>query len=533
VNLKFKWFAAASFCLLLLGGCGKDESEELNYKSVVFCSDVDVVIDPQIASSLSGPKVFNALFEGLVIPDPKTYEPLPGVADSWSISEDGRIYEFHLRDDAKWSNGDPVVAGDFVFSVKRALSSRSSLPFLDMFFPLRNAERFHKQQVRHFNEVGIQAMGKHILRIELERPLHSFMYMLMQPCWYPANGTVRESLGGYGEWGDFSKEIISNGPFMAINKDGDRNIILRKNPYYWDYGAVKLDEIRLMISSNVGRNLALFRNGLIDICTYSPQHMCYASDLIENNEVKTDIHFGCFFLVLNTKNKPLDDENIRVALGTAVRRKALLKLLSMDDECAAYGLIPMFGPKYKSAKMFSENLVRARELLAAAGYENGENFPKMRIICDGGVRQRTICTFLGNELKKTLNIDTCVECVGGDEVLAMRRSGDFDICCCDWYKEYPDPEEFLRLFSGKNQQNYCRWHSNEYDELLRVVSYTQDKEERLRLLKDAEQLLMREMPIIPLYFESSLYLLKRRVRGWDSCLLDLHEWKFIDVDDDW
>ncbi|MDR2721204.1 MAG: peptide ABC transporter substrate-binding protein, partial [Puniceicoccales bacterium] len=336
MNLKFRWLIAVSFCLLLLEGCDKEEDDKLECRSVVFCSDTDIVIDPQIASSLSGPKVFNALFEGLVVPDPKTYEPLPGVADSWSISEDGRIYEFHLRNNAKWSNGDPVVAGDFVFSVKRALSSKLSLPFLEMFFPIRNAERFHKQETRRFNEVGIQAIGKYILRIELKRPLHSFMYMLMQPCWYPANSTVCESLDSYSDWGDLAQEIISNGPFMVASKESDRSIILRKNPYYWDYGAVKLDEIRFGTSFDVGKNLTMFRNGLVDICTYSPQNICYAQDLIEDDEIRSDTLFGCFFLVLNTKNKPLDDRNVRVALGIAIRRRALLELLSMDSNFAAY-----------------------------------------------------------------------------------------------------------------------------------------------------------------------------------------------------
>jgi oligopeptide transport system substrate-binding protein len=523
------WLVGVLFCLAL-AGCGSKELDE-ERKVLIFSSNSDVTsIDPQIASGLSEPIILCAIFEGLVVPDSVTYQPRPGVADRWSISENGKIYEFHLRDSAKWSNGDAITAEDFVFSVKRALSSKLNCPSVKLFFPLRNAEKFYKKQVRDFNEVGIRAIDKHTLRIELEQPLNSFMHIIMQPCWYPLNEAVCETIGRYNDWNDFFASIISNGPFMVIDKKTNRSVILEKNPYYWDYEAVKLDGVRFIVGANIIQNLNMFRNGNIDICTYNPQSAYFSPDLIDEDDVKTEVHFGCFYLLLNTKNKPLDDKNVRMALSMALRRNVLLNLLSMTNEPAAYGLIPTLGPDYVATKMFEEDHIHARELLAAAGYGDGKNFPKMRILCNGSKRQNTVCTFLKNELKNVLDIDVDIDYVRQDEFLFMRREGNFDICCGDWFGDYPDPEKFLKVFSRKNQQNYCRWHSIEYDELLNAAANMHNEKERLRLLKDAECLLMRNMPVIPLYFESELYLMKKRVSGWDAGLLDIHQWKSVDVE---
>jgi oligopeptide transport system substrate-binding protein len=516
------------FCLILVG-CGRDDSEK-ERKTLIFCSDVDVTnINPYAASNLSEPSIIEALFEGLVVPDPITYQPLPGVADRWSISESGKIYEFHLRDNARWSNGDMIVAEDFVFTAKRALSSKPSNPSVELFFPIRNAENFYRQEIRDFNEVGIHAIGKHTLRIELERPLNSFICIVMQPCWYPLNEEVCESIDRYNDWNDFFFNIISNGPFIVIDKRANNSVILGRNPYYWGYEAVKLDEINFIVSSDIIQSLNMFRNGIVDICAYNPQNLRHSFDLVDEDDVKSEVHFGCFYLLLNTKKKPLDDKRVRMALAIAISRKELLDLLSMGEVSAAYGLIPTFGPDYKASKLFEENPERAQELLAAAGYNNGEGFPKIRLICSGSKWQNIVCMFLKDELKYALNIEVDIDCVERDEFLAMRREGDFDICCGDWYGDYPDPEKFLRLFSGKGQRAYCGWYSDEYDELLNAAYYVRDDGERLRLLRDAELLLMGDMPVIPLYFDSSLYLVRRNIKGWDSGLL-IHQWKTIDIE---
>ncbi|MDR3274274.1 MAG: peptide ABC transporter substrate-binding protein [Puniceicoccales bacterium] len=531
VSLKFRWLVALLLCLIFIG-CGKEEPKK-DRKVLIICTDIDVTsLNPHIASGLGAPNVFNAIFEGLVVPDPETYRPLPGVADRWSVSENGKVYEFHLRDNARWSNGDLLNAEDFVISVKRALSSKLSHPNVEMFFPLKNAEKFYRRQVRNFNEVGIHSFGKHTLRIELENPLNAFIYVVMEPCWYPLNDAVYESINRFNDRSDFFPNIISNGPFMVVNKRTDNNVVLEKNPYYWDYETTKLDEIKFIVGFSIERSFNMFRNGSVDICMYNPQSAYYSSDLIDEECIKSEIRLGCFYLILNTKNKPLDDKNVRMALSMAIRRKTLLDLMSMTGDSAAYSLIPTLGPDYKASMMFSEEQARARELLAIAGYKDGENFPKIRFICNNSRRQDMVCSFVKNELKDILNVDVDIEYVRRDDFMSMRKEGDFDICCGDWYGDYPDPEKFLKLFTEKSQQNYSKWHSDEYDGLLKMAYYMRDDKERLRLLKNAEQLLMSDMPVIPLYFESSFYLMKKRVKGWDSNLLDLRQWKLIDVEEE-
>jgi oligopeptide transport system substrate-binding protein len=232
-----------------------------------------------------------------------------------------------------------------------------------------------------------------------------------------------------------------------------------------------LDEIKFLVGVNMGRSFSVLRNGSIDVCMHNPQSTYFSDDLIDAENVRSEIRFGCFYLVLNTKNKPLDDKNVRMALSMAIGRRALLDLMSMSGDTAAYGLIPTLNPDYKAHKIFSEDQTRARELLATAGYKDGENFPKIRFICNNSKRQDIVGMFVKNELKDILNVDMDIEYVRREEFTPMRKGGNFDICCGDWYGDYPDPEKFLKLFTEKSQQNYSKWHSDEYDKLLKASYY--------------------------------------------------------------
>jgi oligopeptide transport system substrate-binding protein len=274
----------------------------------------------------------------------------------------------------------------------------------------------------------------------------------------------------------------------------------------------------------------MFKNNKVDICVYGIECGADSSDLIGDNDIRAEVCFGCCYFVFNTLNKPLDDKNVRMALSMAVRRKVLLNLLSKNPDLAAYRLIPVLASDTGSefSKMFSEDVARARELLTIAGYKDGENFPKLRMVCSDD----KICHFLQREWKEALNVDVEINFVDREELLSLRRQGDFDICRGGWFGDYPDPMTFLSVFSTKSQQNYCRWKHDKYDELISNALYSRDDKERSELLKNAEQLLIDNMPIMPLYFESSLYLVKNRVKGWNSNLLDVHLWKFIDVKDD-
>lgn len=534
---SIKKFLLSLILALCFSGCTKNSVSREN-KTLVIGSIKDIInVDPQVVSNITEIKILSAVFEGLLVPEPKTYNPMPGVAEKWNISEDGKVYEFYLRKDARWSNGDFVTADDFVFSAKRALSSRLGCSFIEMFFPLKNAKKFYDREIRDFNKVGISAINKHTLRIELENPCGSFIYFIMQPCWYPLNKMVCESLKNFGEfsevWNDVYPNIISNGPFIISSYQSGKNVVLEKNPYYWDYDNLKIDNIQWVVD-NDSEILKMFQENTIDVIPYNVVDTISGSETvndiansIDEKEIKISPCFGCCFFYLNTSVVPLNDRNVRIALAVGINREKLLTLLPRDVLSAAYGLIPTLFDEYKADPLFNEDLNYARELLKRSGYPNGENFPRLRLICNNRQKYRVIAEFLKKELKDNLNIEIDIEYQQWDRFLSERKQGNFDISFGEWFGDYPDPITFLSLFSGLSQQNYCKWNNSEYDNLLKTASNSYDLQVRLQILKHAESFLINNMPIIPLYFESNIVLMKDRVLGWDINLMDVYPWKFI------
>ncbi len=529
-----KFFLVIVLLVCLFGCKDKKQHHDKKILSIGNLGEVNN-IDPQVVSNGNDIKFLSAIFEGLVVPEPDTYQPLPGVAERWNISEDGKVYEFYLRKNARWSNGDFVTADDFVFSIKRALSSRLGCSFVEMFFPIKNAKKFYKREIRDFSKVGVTAIDKHTLRIELEHPCSSFIYLVMQPCWYPLNKMVCESFKSFGELNINCGDLcFSNGPFIITECEPYKGIILEKNPYYWNYDEIKLDGVQWIFVYNETEILKMFQDGVIDVVPYNiidaVVHDNLAEDitnLVDANEIKSAICLGCCYFAFNTSNIPLNDRNIRVALATAVDREKLLALLPKDAACVAYGLIPLLSPEFDAKPLFQEDVEHAKTLLKQAGC--ADSCPKLKMICNDRYKCHIIAEFLKDEWKRNLNIDVEVKYYHWDKFLSYRKQGKFDLAFSEWFGDYPDPMTFLSLFSNMSQQNYCHWNNSEYNRLLELASSSYNLHIRSQILKRAEKCLMNNMPIMPLYFEYNTYLIKERVSGWNVNLMNVYPWKFIDL----
>ncbi|MDE6432009.1 MAG: peptide ABC transporter substrate-binding protein, partial [Opitutales bacterium] len=519
----FRTFRLLFLSIFLCGLLGCENHDKVRDKKILSIGSLDTIIniDPQVASSVNEVKFLSAIFEGLVVPEPGTYRPLPGVAEKWTVSEDGKVYEFYLRKNARWSNGDFVTADDFIFPVKRAISSRLGCTFVEMFFPIKNAKKFYEHKIRDFGKVGISAIDKHTLRIELEKPCSSFMYLIMQPCWYPLNKMVCESLESFGDWSnDFGDICVSNGPFVVAKCKQDKNIVLEKNPYYWDYENIKLDGVKWIFGDNESEILKMFQEDVIDVVPHSViDSMSYdhqfgdLKNLVPEKETKSTLCFGCCYLAFNITNSPLNNRDVRTALAISINREKLLPLLPNIAVCAAYRLIPSSLEGYSNESLFKEDVECAKDLLKKAGY--AENFPKLTILSNDRSQCKVIVEFLKQEWKENLGIDVEIKYCPWDKFLHFRKRGQFDMVLSDWFGDYPDPMTFLGLFSELSQQNYCRWSNEEYNKLLDLAMSSHNLAVRSQILERAEGVLIDDMPIMPLYFEYNTYLIKRRVIGWD------------------
>jgi oligopeptide transport system substrate-binding protein len=486
-------------------------------------------LDPQVVDGKIEADVLYALFEGLVIPDPKTLELRPGMAASWKISEDGLRYTFTLREGLCWSNGDPFTSKDFVFSVKRILSPKLGSPWVPFFFTLRNAEAYFEGKVKDFQEVGVRATDALHLEFTLERPVPYFLELLAHSCWYPVHKDTIE------KFGDIDKRdtpwikpgnMVCNGPFVLKSWENGHYISAKKNPYYWDKASVSLDEIRFYPVADTATEERMYASGELDI-TYRT-HVSKIEHYKGTGELRLHPHLGCMWVAANCEKPPLNDPKIRKALALVINRKEIGKIRGFGEGLESYGVIPPGMSHYEQLpQLFEENVGEARRLLAQAGYPDGKDFPKMEVLYYLSDENKVIFEALQAMWERNLGIH--FDLVGQEwkVYLASLSRGDFAIARHRWYGDYNDPTTMLNIFRSDDPCDYPRWYSSVYDDLLIRAQNTQNERERIQLLQEAERTFIQEMPAMPVYWEASSHLVAPNVKGWFANTLDLHPWKYV------
>jgi len=486
-------------------------------------------LDPQIVDGKPEADVLLALFEGLTVPDPKTAQPRPGVAYGWRISSDGLDYVFDLREDLHWSNGDPLTAKDFIYSVRRALSPGLGNPWTHFFFSIRNAEAYFNGNVSNFSEVGIQAIDDFTLEIFLERPNPYFLELLMHNCWYPVHRGTIEKFGKIDErdtrW-TRPGNMVSNGPFMLKSWENGSCITVVKNPHYWDRDNVHLKKIYFHPVSDTATEERMFAARELDITNKT--HVSKISHHLESGDLYMNPHLGCTWVIVNYKRKPFDDIRVRRALAMAVNRKEIGKMRGLGEGLEAYGAVPPGILHYRQQEpVFREDVQEAKRLLAEAGYPNGKGFPRVEILYNLTDANHLVFEALQAMWEKNLGLH--FDLVGQEwkVYLSLRHSHDFTLARFCWVGDYNDPMTMLSIFQSENASNDTQWSSVEFDYRLRQVQYTTDEEKRIQLLQEAERILMEDMVAIPLFWMSSEHLVSPRVKGWYPNVMDYHPWKYV------
>lgn len=480
-------------------------------------------LDPHIVTGVPEHHILQALFEGLVTLDPKTLQVLPGIAESWDISEDGKVYTFHLRDNARWSNGDPVTANDFVFSYKRVLSRNLGASYADRFYAIEGAEDYHKGTVDDFSKVGVIALADHTLQIKLRKPLPYFLTLISFMAWYPVHedtvlkyGKIDQRGSGWTRPGN----IVSNGPFKLKSWDLSNKLIVERNPYYWNNDDVILNEVHFYPISDANTEERAFRSGQLHVTETLP--------LSKVDYYKTtpylflSPYFSTYTYAFNTKKPPFDDKRVRHALSLAIDRKAIIDNVTKRNETPAFSFVPKGTQGYSTTAKLEENVIRAKELLAEAGYPNGEGFPKITLLYNTSDAHKSIAEALQYMWEKNLNIH--VELVNQEwkVFLKARASDEFNLVRLGWVGDYLDPNAFLEIFTTDSGNNMSKWSNAEYDSYIEQANSTLDQEKRFAYFDKAENILMDELPVLPIYFYNSAYLKQPSVKNWTPNLIDFH-----------
>ena len=502
-----------------LAGCGGGGSSDnvLNWN----VGAEPKTIDPGLNSAIDGGHVINNTFEGLYrdFDGDGTYEP--AIAESYTVSEDQKVYTFKLRE-TKWSDGQPLTAKDFVWAWKRAIDPKTASEYGYIFSPIKNATAANNGEMS-VDEVGVKAIDDLTLEVTLENPCEYFIGLTGFATLMP----LREDMVGddiNGAWAINPETAICNGPFKLTEyKTGDK-MVLSKNENYWQADKVKLDAINGYMIVEESTALTKFQAGEIDFYDNCP------TDEIAKLKASGDLeilpYIGTYFFALNLKNSEvMQDIKVRQALNYAIDRQAICDTVSKAGEQPATGFTPI-GFTDNNGKDFAEtsnaannnfnipttaDVEKAKALLAEAGYPNGEGFPQIEILYNTNEGHKAIAEAVQAMLKQNLNIDVVINNQEWAVFQDSRNELTYkDIARHGWIGDYLDPQTMLEIFETGNPQNNTGWSNAAYDAAMQKAKTTIG-EEHFKALYEAQEILMADLPIIPVYYYVNKSLVSERV----------------------
>ena len=491
-------------------------------------------LDPHAATNIAEIDVSSALFEGLVTEDPVDLHPVPGVASRWEVSPDKTVYTFHLRPEAKWSDGKPVTAQDFVASWRRMLTPALAAENAGMLYVVQGAEAFHKAATKDFAQVGVTAPDAHTLRVTLEHPTVHFLSLLTHPAWSPV---PLHAITPHGDayargvpWTRVGRHV-GNGAFKLKEWHPNHKIVVEKSATYWDAARVRLNAIHFYPIESADSEERTFRTGQLHITYVLPFGKVEAYRANSPQFLRTDPYLNTYFFRLNVRQPPLNNEKVRRALALAVDRGAIVEKLLRGGQKPATAVTPPIAipgaPPYTPPAGLSTDLTAARALLAEAGFPEGKGMPALELLHNTSANNRLIAEAVQEMWRRDLGLDVRLVNQEYKVVLAERRAGRYQILLGDWVGDYLDAMTFLDPWRSDSTNNHTGWGSPEYDALLFAAARMADPVERVAQLQKAEALMLAAAPIIPIYYNTHVFLAQPSVKGWHPTLLDHHPYKHV------
>lgn len=489
----------AFLCLFVAinSGCSKRETSATPAEKILRISQRNepATLDPQLATLPDEFFIIRALGEGLLTPNPDGGAPLPGVAERYDVSPDGLTYTFHLRSNAKWSNGDSITARDFARSIQRAFTPATAAPKAALFFTIRNTTEHYRGIVDAPARIGVDASDKHTLVFTLTQPDADFTAKVASGPWIPVHQAAN----------------VGNGPFVLTEWKPNQHIAVRKNPHYWDAASVKLDGIRFLAMDNGDTEERAFRAGQLDVTMAVPFTKLAGYRAEQPSRLRSVPLSETRHLVLNTTRPPLDDARVRRALALALDRTTLVEKVLLSGQ-PAFNFVPAGLGGYHPAERIAENITEARRLLAEAGFPEGRGFPKLEL-STWPVSPAQL-EAVQQMWRRELGIEIAIAQREARTHLASLVSGDFALAFMTAIPDYDGASDLFTQLTSTHPLNYPHWRSAEFDRLVAAAATSLDPAVRNAGYQQAEQLLLTEMPVIPLYFNTQNFLVAPRVKNW-------------------
>lgn len=474
--------------------------------------------DPHQSTTVAEAHLLRDLSEGLVIHNMRG-AVVPGVAESWTTSEDGRTWRFALRETARWSNGDPVTAGDFVASFQRVLDPRSGAPSAALLYPILNAEKLHKgAEGTTPTDLGVSAPEPLRLEITLERPTPYLLALLTHPTGLPVHRSMMERIGRSGAG---PEALVTNGPYRLREFVPNSHIRLDRNPAFHDAANVAVETVIVYPTSDPAVAARRFQAGELHLTTDIPADQIQALRAKLGTQVKIAPGLGTYFLVLNTAKPPFNDTRVRRALSLATDREFIAERIWSGAMLPAYGVIPPgighYGERAELDFKMATPLEReeeARRLLAAAGFGPGVPLRLELRYNRSDDNRRTIQAIA--EQWTAIGVETSLfETDSASHFAHLREGGEFDVARYGWIADYSDPQNILFLFqSDTHSFNFGRFADPQFDRLMALAAAQPDLAERAAILREADSIIAREQPWIPVLHYTTRNLVSPKLVGF-------------------
>jgi len=524
---RVRFALCLAVCVLIFGCARREPPADVT----IINNGEPETLDPALLTGIPEMRIVIGLFEGLVRLDPKTAQPIPGLAETWEISPDGKIYTFHLRTNLVWSTGEPIRADDVVYSWIRALSPETASDYAGQLYYLKNAEDFNAGKIKDASLVGIHAPDPFTVRVELKNPTAFFLDVCTLPVTYVV---PRQTIEKYGDRWMMVKPLPSSGSYeLAFWRLNDK-VRLKKNLRYWDATNTQSDVIDILPMGSPSTSFDLYEQGAVDIIW---DKEVVPAELLDVLMKRPDAHrfdyLGTYWISFNVTRKPFDNPLVRKALALAVDRDSIVKKVMRGEERPVSHIVPDGTANYTSPEGLNYDPALAKKLLAEAGYPDGKGFPRFEYIFNaaagGGVKtHEDIAVELQQMWHDTLGINMELQPVEWKVWLSSTAHLDYDVGRGDWIGDYDDPNTFLDLFLSDSGNNRTGWKNKNYDVLVDEANQQTDLKQREKLFQQAETILVRdELPIVPLYIYAGMNYYHTNISGIYQNILDDHPLNYI------
>ncbi|BCD02814.1 oligopeptide-binding protein oppA (plasmid) [Bacillus cereus] len=492
-----------------------DKNETKQSINLPYIAEIPTM-DVTKATDSESMNVMRNVFEGLYTLG-EDNKLIPGVAQSYDVSEDKKTYTFHLRE-SKWSNGTPVTAADFAFSWKRAVNPDTAAEYAFLFFDIKNAKRINSKELP-VDELGVKAIDDKTLEVQLEQPVPYFIELTTFATFLPINEKHFESQGK--QYGLEASKLVYNGAFTLDNWKHEQGFQLKKNPNYWDSKTVKLDEINFDIVKDKSTEINLYESGQLDRVGLTGE---FVDKYRKNPDFKERSEVTVQFLRMNQKNEVLKNKNARLAISQAMNKKAFVDTVLNNGSLPADGFIPVDFAKSSDGKDFrkengklvKDDVKAAKENWKKAKQELGKEQVTLELLTSDNVFAKKNAEYLKGELEKNLEgLTVNVKPQPRKQQIQLLLNSNYDLGVDVWAPDIPDPITFLDIFATDSSYNFDKYSNQAYDELIHQVKtdLAGNETARWEAMKQAEKILLEDGAVAPFYQSGRSYLQRSSING--------------------